>query len=41
VWRGQTMHADAGAARAFGGEEEGQGLCPWTKLGTSPQTPFV
>ncbi len=24
-----------------GGKKEGQGLCPWTKLGTSPQTPLI
>ena len=27
--------------KAGGLGKEGQGLCPWTKLGTGPQTPLI
>ena len=34
--------AIAGPAAGFArGLKEGQGLCPWTPLGTSPQTPYL
>ncbi len=36
-----TILAPAMGLFGYGEWEEGQGLCPWTKLGTSPQTPLV
>jgi len=37
---GEIEELDLGHGDGLTQEEEGQGLCPWTPLGTSPQTPF-